>query len=573
MSNSAKGGLYLYGRSKGSLRLGGHARGNKLLYREIYKIATGTDITILDTKDDQGRISGFECASVQNKIYFNALLNSNFVNTTSWFVLNSAMTVANNIATITGTGTGSNVSIFNDMPASAIANHKIYVRAKSTVTNSVATNVAYKLTGSTAGTANDVVVQATPTANTQYDKGLIMTVPIDATGKLRLFLRTYYPDNATANGKITNIKDVLVIDLTAQYGAGNEPNLAYCDANITYDKCWAMDISNTIYSSGDGGVLNAWSHKKNMLPNNLLSPVVTRGITITPNVDGTYTVNGTATSTGVVGTLYTNSLDKIKMLNGNSYTMSLNIINGIFPNGGTITFSVKDLLGVITYNYMNVTNTIKTSTKLMTKDLIQNGVGLYVTNGDVYNNVKIGLQLEQNTVATSYEPYTGADYPITLPVGYVGGSLPNGVKDTDLLKKVGKVVLNGSESWTINWSDTTYISFYINYFTPYFNTRCDKFQLYLWSPGINTLNTEGFWSHSTASNGIKILKSRLATQNLEGFKNWLASNNVTVYYELATPIDVSASIQKPTVNTYKDYCVVSSTNPVKPNLTVKYLEK
>lgn len=42
------------------------AQGNEVLYREIYKQATGTDIVITDTKDDVGRIAGFECASVQN---------------------------------------------------------------------------------------------------------------------------------------------------------------------------------------------------------------------------------------------------------------------------------------------------------------------------------------------------------------------------------------------------------------------------------------------------------------------------------------------------------------------------
>nr|MCM0166528.1 hypothetical protein [Paeniclostridium ghonii] len=39
---------------------------------------------------------------------------------------------------------------------------------------------------------------------------------------------------------------------------------------------------------------------------------------------------------------------------------------------------------------------------------------------------------------------------------------------------------------------------------------------------------------STSSNtGIRILKSRLETQDIAGFKKWLQTNNVTVIYQLA----------------------------------------
>ena len=46
-------------------RLMGFSAGNELMYQEIVKQATGTDIEITDTKNDTGRITGVEFASVK----------------------------------------------------------------------------------------------------------------------------------------------------------------------------------------------------------------------------------------------------------------------------------------------------------------------------------------------------------------------------------------------------------------------------------------------------------------------------------------------------------------------------
>lgn len=97
-------------------------------------------------------------------------------------------------------------------------------------------------------------------------------------------------------------------------------------------------------------------------------------------------------------------------------------------------------------------------------------------------------------------------------------------------QRSGEVVLNGSENWDNNNTTDNYISFYID--TPFTRNqlvKCDKFTSVLWN---GSASGEFIWSF-TASCGISIAKSKLSTQDVQGFKQWLQANNVTVVYQLA----------------------------------------
>lgn len=120
-----------------------------------------------------------------------------------------------------------------------------------------------------------------------------------------------------------------------------------------------------------------------------------------------------------------------------------------------------------------------------------------------------------------------ANTPITLPVGYVGGSLPNGVKDTHDIQYIKSITFSGQ------------------------------------SVTIADMKSNGSF-YSTRGGTISDKTITLAS---------VPSGDTTVYYELATPIDVSSSIALPNINTYKVNTIITSTNTVKPSLTVEYLEK
>lgn len=176
--------------------------------------------------------------------------------------------------------------------------------------------------------------------------------------------------------------------------------------------------------------------------------------------------------------------------------------------------------------------------------------------------------LQQNPITVQYEL---AEPIISYPrivsntqEREVGVKLPNGVCDTYnpstgiTVKRVGKVVLDGSEDW--KWgtlsNDTYYegwlpnspfaktmkpvtdISFingnFVTMFVadgaiPYFNSLNS-----LIHGGINIKNISNPPDPGAIS--FVIQKSKMTTPTLDGFKQYLASNPITVWYELKNPI-------------------------------------
>ena len=101
-------------------------------------------------------------------------------------------------------------------------------------------------------------------------------------------------------------------------------------------------------------------------------------------------------------------------------------------------------------------------------------------------------------------------------------------------KRSGKVVLNGSEDWQLHQTYTNCLRFAIE-----INTCAKKVHAPIsdkfiglgsidWNRDMEHIigNVDG-WIH------ISILKTKLSSQDVEGFKQWLQANNVTVVYQLA----------------------------------------
>ena len=170
------------------------------------------------------------------------------------------------------------------------------------------------------------------------------------------------------------------------------------------------------------------------------------------------------------------------------------------------------------------------------------------------------LQVEEGFVATPYEPYYKKK--ISFNIGEPLRSLPNGVCDEirnnkgqwELVRRVHKVVLDGSEIWTRyeRWDTTNTMQFYLNYSTGLPNTLleysagyCDRFAYKSYPEFNNKQDREGFIIYGgykndtnilkTFSPQISISKSKLSTLDVNGFKQWLSQNPTTFYYQLETP--------------------------------------
>ena len=170
-------------------------------------------------------------------------------------------------------------------------------------------------------------------------------------------------------------------------------------------------------------------------------------------------------------------------------------------------------------------------------------LGLYARASETYNNVKIAYQLTLGTEPDyEFESYQGNNYSIDLQ-GNEMVSLPSGAKDeltidkegnVNLIKKVGKKTLNGSEEWMPNTNYTTSSMLAVQYLENSMLSNSiiisDHFT-YNAVTGIDTIRA------TTQYVLIGLDITEFAT--VDNFKNWLQSNNTTIYYQLAEPQTIS----------------------------------
>ena len=161
----------------------------------------------------------------------------------------------------------------------------------------------------------------------------------------------------------------------------------------------------------------------------------------------------------------------------------------------------------------------------------------YFFNTDVNSDVYFTLQLEKGSVATDYEPYKEQIVPLDLKGNWVGAINEN-IKDylvTDkkkywLVKNVGKVVLDGSEKWTLINSTSDYYEYQVyNALSPLSPNR--------YTFPIST-HFKDLANNRIVVNGHTILVRVPTSANIttvDEFKQWLSENNVTIYYQLAEP--------------------------------------
>lgn len=101
-------------------------------------------------------------------------------------------------------------------------------------------------------------------------------------------------------------------------------------------------------------------------------------------------------------------------------------------------------------------------------------------------------------------------------------------------QRSAEVVLNGSENWGLGNSsnDTTLLMYVKPSEVPKSYTWgiCDKFNFQT-SNNVSIRDTEYIFVDTDIN--IRIDKTKLPTQNIAGFKQWLQANNVTVVYQLA----------------------------------------
>ena len=161
------------------------------------------------------------------------------------------------------------------------------------------------------------------------------------------------------------------------------------------------------------------------------------------------------------------------------------------------------------------------------------------------DRLKYKIQIEEGIESTTYESYYKKK--ISFNIGEPLRSLPNGVCDEirnnngqwELVRRVGKVVFDGTEKWEYNTGVDC--SIYSPFYTRVSNKKVgsennfisDRFMV----KTSLLAECEATWGEEANTViYIKILNSKLSSLNTAGFKQWLSKNPTTVYYELETPI-------------------------------------
>lgn len=156
------------------------------------------------------------------------------------------------------------------------------------------------------------------------------------------------------------------------------------------------------------------------------------------------------------------------------------------------------------------------------------------------------LQIEKNDQATSY-----AEYKTPIYLGKIGtyqdyifrNTQGNPLYDSTLNenewyihKEIGRVVLNGSEDWTISNSGTQ------NWYYSNINSNIDIITDSTTNNSMSNYYQINAVGNSNTNQGMYIVKVskqiriRYGTQDtVANFKTWLSSHNVEVYYVLNTP--------------------------------------
>ena len=216
----------------------------------------------------------------------------------------------------------------------------------------------------------------------------------------------------------------------------------------------------------------------------------------------------------------------------------------------------------------------------------------YIRNG-LASGVEYELEIGKEVYPTIPYQESIINYQLTEPLR----KLPNGICDeiigNELVRRVGKIVLNGSEDWWISSHSIkeSTLENYIGFKTKILNCAkrwggngliCDKFKCgridssqysvehIYWGTGYNwmaNLSSEND-KYDGGYVAIGFDKTTLSSSDVTGLKKWLQANPTTVYYELDTPI-ITKLDKKAELKTFEGTTHFTSNNKLLPSLSVK----
>ena len=264
-----------------------------------------------------------------------------------------------------------------------------------------------------------------------------------------------------------------------------------------------------------------------------------------PNVYNGYFTSSTPTMTSNANhrTIY------IPVAPNTTYTIQKSNAGGNDSRFGIGTTTTQPTTGVsvsqVALNNTYLSQTI--TTNATAKYLV---VWCYFTSNTAIteSNLYASIQIEVSSSKTTYEPYTSQNYPISLGTNElckIGTYQDYIYKDNGkwyLHKEIGKHTFTGAEYWDNSGAANT---FFTNVLTDYATSNNIPYSIYY--KGVNNVNGSGgmvsqnnnTMAFINISGGTTprfyVKDTRWVATDYASFKTWLTSNNLTIYYALATP--------------------------------------
>ena len=314
------------------------------------------------------------------------------------------------------------------------------------------------------------------------------------------------------------------------------------------------DVATSYEPYHDGYKIEILSHGKNLFNNK--NNFITGGSGFAQTVGQMVTLSNIGDSN--------NKYLRVKLPIGKKYTVTIDKRN-TYPDGwsNTIIESISDNIIVgSTYKTIARNNNSSSQISMLTFETSMPYVFIHIgrRNVETYEEwfAKVlesfeTLQIEENDTSSEFEPYQEDKTQILLDEPLM--RLPNGVcdeitRDGKLIRRVGKVVLEGSEDeqYSIENFGNGILLFKLTQSHDYSKNRliCNTF------PAFSTSQYGRDFEACYWVKGLKFMikESKLSTQNTSGFKQWLSQNPTTVYYELAEPI--ITELPAPYLRIFKD---------------------
>lgn len=272
---------------------------------------------------------------------------------------------------------------------------------------------------------------------------------------------------------------------------------------------------------------------RNLLPP-MTSTITRNGLTLTPNPDGSVTLNGTASAE--------THFEQDVTLPAGTYTASG--ISGISEASVDGLIQNENWEVIARFNRSGISPTFTLSGEQLIRYRIRVKVNITLSNSTFYPMLNAG------TEATSYQPYTHTTTPVPLPAKGWAGGLPDGTADALSIDSAGRwewennadeAVLDGSETWGNPENNGKRISIELSNANaenaaPVASTSAAPS---IKSSHFRAVSQDNGWvgtvGVSQLNNGSKFFFSTGSTIIMSDWLTWLQANPVTVLYPLAAP--------------------------------------